>query len=79
MSDQETTTPVVARSMTTWGSVSTALDKLVALADEWGPFGTLLMVGHDWDQPELWKRSMRLLADQVMPKLSQHVSTLAHE
>ena len=38
------------------------LDQLVALREETGHFGTLLMGGHDWDQPALWRRSMELLA-----------------
>jgi len=35
-----------------------------------GGFGTLLMIAHDWDDPERWKRSMRLLATEVMPRLA---------
>ena len=38
--------------------------------DEVGGFGTLLVFGFDYaDQPEAWHRSMRLLAEEVMPKL----------
>ena len=40
--------------------------------EETGHFGTLLMGGHDWDRPALWRRSMELLATEVMPKFSQH-------
>jgi hypothetical protein len=32
------------------------------------------MGGHDWDKPALWKRSMELLANDVMPKFSRHAS-----
>jgi hypothetical protein len=32
------------------------------------------MGGHDWDRPALWRRSMELLATEVMPKFSQHAS-----
>jgi hypothetical protein len=28
------------------------------------------MAGHDWDQPKLWRRSMELLAREVMPRLN---------
>jgi alkanesulfonate monooxygenase SsuD/methylene tetrahydromethanopterin reductase-like flavin-dependent oxidoreductase (luciferase family) len=35
-----------------------------------GGFGTLLMVTLDWDDPERWQRSMRLLATEVMPRLA---------
>ena len=34
-----------------------------------------LMGGHDWDQPALWRRSMELLATEVMPKFSRHASS----
>ncbi len=74
MSDEETTEEVVARSMVTWGSSDTVLDKLVELHTEWGDFGTLLMVGHDWDDAPMWQRSMKLLAEEVMPKFNQHVN-----
>ena len=33
---------------------------------------TLLMTGHDWDQPRLWRRSMELLATDVMPRFQRH-------
>jgi hypothetical protein len=48
------------------------LDQLVALREETGHFGTLLMGGHDWDKPALWRRSMELLAADVMPRFSSH-------
>src|SRR5206468_828578 len=35
-----------------------------------GGFGTLLWVTQDWDDPERWRRSMRLLAHEVMPRLA---------
>jgi hypothetical protein len=30
------------------------------------------MAGHDRDEPALWRRSMELLATDVMPKLERH-------
>jgi len=48
------------------------VDQLVALREEIGPFGTLLMSGQDWDQPKLWRRSMELIATEVMPPFSRH-------
>jgi len=55
------------------GSPKRVLDQLVALIDEVGSFGTLLLTQKDWDRPALHKRSMRLLAEQVMPKLRRHL------
>ena len=48
------------------------LDRLIAFRDEVGPFGTLLMTGHDWDDKALWQGSMRRLAEDVMPRFNQH-------
>jgi alkanesulfonate monooxygenase SsuD/methylene tetrahydromethanopterin reductase-like flavin-dependent oxidoreductase (luciferase family) len=54
------------------GSPKRVLDQLVALMDRVGYFGTLLLTHKDWDQPALHKRSMALLAREVMPKFRQH-------
>lgn len=51
------------------GSPSTVADRLVALMDEIGPFGTLLSAFHEWDDAPLWRRSMQLLAEEVMPRV----------
>ena len=55
------------------GSPKRVLDQLVALVDEVGYFGTLLLTHKDWDQPKLHKRSMGLLAEEVMPRLVRHL------
>ena len=65
----------VSQSMVSSGTPQQVLDQLIALRDEVGDFGTLVSVAHDWDQPALWKRSMQLLAEQVMPRLSQHCAS----
>jgi alkanesulfonate monooxygenase SsuD/methylene tetrahydromethanopterin reductase-like flavin-dependent oxidoreductase (luciferase family) len=72
--DETVTVDMIKRGMIIAGSPRTVLDQLVALRDEVGHFGTLLMAGHDWDQPKLWRRSMELLAREVMPALSAHAS-----
>ena len=58
------------------GSVATVTDRLVALVDRIGPFGTLVSVGHDFDAAGTWQESMRLLATEVMPKVSQHADAV---
>jgi alkanesulfonate monooxygenase SsuD/methylene tetrahydromethanopterin reductase-like flavin-dependent oxidoreductase (luciferase family) len=72
MPDDAVTVDGIKRALTIAGSPRRVLDQLVALREETGPFGTLLMAGHDWDQPKLWRRSMELLATDVMPKFSAH-------
>lgn len=58
------------------GSVNTVTDRLIALVDRLGPFGTLVAAGHDWDETDLWQTSMRLLATDVMPVVRQHAGTV---
>jgi alkanesulfonate monooxygenase SsuD/methylene tetrahydromethanopterin reductase-like flavin-dependent oxidoreductase (luciferase family) len=69
--DQATTVDAVKRGMIIAGSPSRVLEQLVALREEIGEFGTLLMAGHDWDRPALWQRSMDLLATRVMPRFTR--------
>jgi alkanesulfonate monooxygenase SsuD/methylene tetrahydromethanopterin reductase-like flavin-dependent oxidoreductase (luciferase family) len=69
MSDAEATVDAIKRSQIIAGTPGQVLDQLVALREEIGPFGTLLMTGHDWDRPKMWQRSMELLATEVMPRL----------
>ena len=51
------------------GSPDTVVAKLAAVREETGPFGTLLLAAHDWDDKALWRRSMRLFAEAVRPRL----------
>ena len=74
--DDAVTVEAIKRSQVIAGSPRRVLDQLIALRDEIGHFGTLLMTGHDWDEPALWQRSMQLLAEQVMPQFSQHADAV---
>jgi alkanesulfonate monooxygenase SsuD/methylene tetrahydromethanopterin reductase-like flavin-dependent oxidoreductase (luciferase family) len=81
MPDDEATVEVITEGSVIYGSAKTVLDKLVAFRDAAGPFGTLLMTGLDWAGPNAaWEgESMRLLAQEVMPKFRQHAMTQAAE
>ena len=81
MTDEEATVEVITEGSVIYGSPKTFLDKLVALREEVGPFGTLLMTGLDWSGPNgAWEReSMRLLAQEVMPKFRQHAAAQVAE
>jgi alkanesulfonate monooxygenase SsuD/methylene tetrahydromethanopterin reductase-like flavin-dependent oxidoreductase (luciferase family) len=54
------------------GSVQTVTDRLVALIDEVGPFGTLLATVMEWDRPQMWRRSLELLKTEVMPRIADY-------
>jgi hypothetical protein len=81
MADDECTADVIMNECVIHGSPRTVLDKLVALRERVGPFGTLLQIGLDWGGPnEAWERDgMRLLAHEVMPQFRQHVTAQAAE
>jgi len=72
VSDEATTVDAIKRSQVIFGSPKRVLDQLVALREETGPFGTLLLTGHDWDRPKMWQRSMQLMATEVTPRLNRH-------
>ena len=62
----------IAESQVAFGSPATVTDKLVALRDRVGPFGVLTAMAHEWDDPAFGRRSMTMLAEDVMPRLAQH-------
>jgi len=68
-SDEETTNKDIVDAQVISGSPKRVLEQLRALREEIGDFGTLVMTSYDWDRPDMWKRSMRLLASEVAPKL----------
>jgi alkanesulfonate monooxygenase SsuD/methylene tetrahydromethanopterin reductase-like flavin-dependent oxidoreductase (luciferase family) len=51
------------------GTPQSVADQIVEFRRQVGPFGTLLYTGHDWVEPALARRSMELMAGEVMPRL----------
>ncbi len=74
MPDSELTVRHLLDTILISGSPKRVLDRLVALVDEIGWFGTLLVTHKDWDNAALHRHSMRLIAEQVMPRLGQHMA-----
>ena len=74
-SPDDVTWEEAAESMVAYGSPSTVLDKLVTLRDTTGHFGVLTLLTHEWDRPDFCQRSMRLLAEDVMPAFSRHAQS----
>jgi alkanesulfonate monooxygenase SsuD/methylene tetrahydromethanopterin reductase-like flavin-dependent oxidoreductase (luciferase family) len=79
MPDDEATVRAITEECVLQGSPATVLDKLIAFRDRVGPFGGLLQTGLDWGGlNESWEReSMRLLAQEVMPRFRQHCAAQA--
>ena len=52
------------------GTVDAVVEQLLAFRQQVGDFGTLLYACHDWRDPALGKRSMQLMAEEVMPRVN---------
>lgn len=52
------------------GTVDSVVEQLLAFRAQVGDFGTLLYACHDWLDPALGRRSMQLMAEEVMPRVN---------
>ncbi len=59
------------------GSVNKVVDQILAMREETGDFGELVYAGMDWVDPELAKRSMQLMAEEVMPRVNAAIGKSA--
>ena len=68
--DSEITADYVTDRLVIAGTVNSVVDQILAFRERIGDFGTLLYACHDWIDPALGKRSMQLMAEQVMPSVN---------
>jgi alkanesulfonate monooxygenase SsuD/methylene tetrahydromethanopterin reductase-like flavin-dependent oxidoreductase (luciferase family) len=52
------------------GTVDQVVEQILNLQNAARPFGTLLYTGHDWVDAPLARRSMELMAKEVMPRVN---------
>ena len=52
------------------GDPDYALERILQMAEETGKFGTLVMMGYDWDDKDAWVNSLELFANELMPKVN---------
>jgi len=70
VTDSDVTAEYCARHNWLIGSPATVAQKLEAMWNEVGGFGTLLVLGFDYaDTPDAWHNSLRLLAQEVAPRV----------
>lgn len=69
MPDSEVNAEYAAKNLAIVGDVDECIRQLHELWESTGGFGTLLMIGHDWDDRARWTRSMELLYNEVVPAL----------
>ena len=68
--DSKITTEYVTEKLVVTGTVNSVVDQILAFREQVGDFGTLLYPCHDWMDPALAKRSMTLMAEEVMPRVN---------
>jgi len=68
--DSEITYEFVLDRLCIYGTVNKVVDQILALREQVGDFGELVYAGMDWVDPKLGRRSMQLMAEQVMPRVN---------
>ena len=68
--DDEITTDHMVDTLVITGTVNSVVNQLLAFREEIGDFGTLVYNGADWVDRDLGRRSMELMATEVMPRLN---------
>lgn len=57
------------------GTVGQVVDRILALHHEIGDFGELVYAGLDWVDPRIAKRSMQLMAEEVLPRVNAAIAS----
>jgi alkanesulfonate monooxygenase SsuD/methylene tetrahydromethanopterin reductase-like flavin-dependent oxidoreductase (luciferase family) len=73
--DSEVTLDSVMDQVVIHGSVNKVVDQILALREQTGDFGEIVYAGMDWVDPALTKRSMQLMAEQVMPRINDAIAS----
>src|SRR5262245_24189967 len=61
------------------GTVNKVVDEILALREQVGDFGELVYAGMDWVDPVLARRSMELMATEVMPRVNRAISASSEQ
>ena len=75
--DDEITDDVILDQLVICGSVNKVVDSILSLREEAGDFGEIVYAGMDWVDPGLAKQSMRLMAEEVMPRVNKAIGASA--
>jgi len=71
MPDEAVTLDYVLDRLVIHGDPESVADQILALREETGPFKHLVYAGHDWTDYELGRKGMILMADKVLPILTE--------
>src|SRR5438874_2917429 len=73
--DDEVTLESICDKLIIHGTPESVADQLLAFQEETGPFGTLIYAGKDWQDRELGRQSMIMMAEKVMPRVNASASS----
>ncbi|HSV45839.1 MAG TPA: LLM class flavin-dependent oxidoreductase [Ramlibacter sp.] len=72
--DEEITVDYVLDHVNICGTVNSVVDQILALREVTGDFGELVYASMDWADPVLGRRSMQLMAEEVMPRVNAAIA-----
>jgi alkanesulfonate monooxygenase SsuD/methylene tetrahydromethanopterin reductase-like flavin-dependent oxidoreductase (luciferase family) len=75
--DDEVTHDFVMDHCVIHGTVNKVVDAILKMREEIGDFGELVYAGMDWVDEKLSRRSMQLLAEEVMPRVNAAIGKSA--
>ena len=73
MSDADVDMDYFMKELIIAGDVDEVLRRLLEMIEETGLFGSLIIMGYDWDDKESWMRCLELFANELMPALNKAV------
>ncbi len=71
--DREVTLERLLDRLVICGTPERVADRILELREQAGDFGEIVYAGMDWVEPELAKRSMELMATEVMPRVNRAI------
>jgi alkanesulfonate monooxygenase SsuD/methylene tetrahydromethanopterin reductase-like flavin-dependent oxidoreductase (luciferase family) len=75
--DAELTDDYVIERLAISGTVNKVVEQILQFREQVGDFGELVYAGMDWVDPKLAKRSMELMAAEVMPRVNAAIGAAA--
>jgi alkanesulfonate monooxygenase SsuD/methylene tetrahydromethanopterin reductase-like flavin-dependent oxidoreductase (luciferase family) len=77
--DAELTDDYLVERLVLCGTVESVVDQILELREQAGDFGEIVYAGMDWVDPQLARRSMELMATEVMPRVNRALRSLRKE
>jgi alkanesulfonate monooxygenase SsuD/methylene tetrahydromethanopterin reductase-like flavin-dependent oxidoreductase (luciferase family) len=74
MPDSDVTLDYVLDKLVIYGDVESVTEQVLEFRDYVGNFGQLVYAGHDWTDVDLSRRSMVLMAEEVLPRINAAIS-----